>query len=223
MKQKNNEIKKALERDQKRGDVRTAFMLSTGWSKRIDRLDNKNYDNETLEYARAQQSGWNFGLDIRFPVSPRNAFGLKYSGFFSPHADDFVISTSPPATINIKSDVWIHYLAPTFNVTIPNLKSTRALMLGFGFGYLRYTETTGVEPPIMASGNNFGFNLDLGYDFALQKVLSPFVRFSFCIGNIISARVEQGSNIVSGKLRVPENLSRFDVSVGLRLNQKKKE
>lgn len=214
----------AKERDRQRGGVKMAWLLSAGWSKRIAELKNKRYDDATLAYARAQQSGWNFGLDMRFPISPRNAFGIKYATFYSPHTDDFVIYTppsGPPSTLNIKSTIWIHYLAPTLNLNIPNADSTRAVMLGFGAGYLLYTEQTGVQPPIKASGDNIGFSLDLGYDFGLRKATSPFVRLSLCIGNLHSAKVEQGSNSASGKLRPPENLSRIDVSVGMKFNEVK--
>jgi hypothetical protein len=203
------EVKQAQERKQKSGDAHSSFLLSGGWSQRIAELKNRNYDDETLAYARALQSGWNFGLDARFPISPRNGFGLKYSAFFSRHLEDF-----------LKSTVWIHYAAPTFNGTIINKDSTRAVMLGFGVGLMRYKETTNAQPPIQASGNHFGFSLDLGYDFGLKKASSPFVRFSFFIGNILSATVTQGSNTVSGRLRIPENLSRFDLSVGMRFNEK---
>ncbi len=217
--------KQAKEREQKRGGVQMSWLLSGGWSKRIAELKNKRYDDETLAYARAQQSGWNFGLDIQFPISTRNSFGLKYSAFFSQHVGDFNLYSHPhgnPTYINIKSTIWIHYLAPTFNFNIPSADSSRAVMLGFGIGYLLYTEHTGVQPPIMSSGDNIGFCLDLGYDFGLRKATSPFIRFSFCIGNLLSAKVEQGSNTASGKLRTPENLSRIDVSVGVKFNEVKK-
>ena len=218
------EFKQAEERKQKKGSPHSTFLLSGGWSQRLAELKNRNYDEETLAYGRALQSGWNFGMDIQFPVSHRNGFGLKYSAFYSQHADDFVTYSPPggtPTTANLKSTVWIHYFAPTFNGTIPNGNSTRAVMLGFGLGFLQYTEKAEVNPPIKASGNHFGFSLDLGYDFGLQNVSAPFIRFSFFIGNILSAKIVQGSNTVSGRLRIPENLSRIDVSVGMRFSDKK--
>ena len=216
--------KEAREREAKKGDVQFAWLMSVGWSKRIAGLKNKGYDEETLAYAQALQSGWNLGLDMFFPTSLRNGFGLKYSAFFSPYAGDFVIYTHPTgasSTITIKSTVWIHYLAPTFNASILNADSTRAVMLGFGIGYLHYSEHTDLDPPINTSGSHFAFNWDIGYAFAMKKAASPFVRLSLCIGNLITAKVEQGSSTISGRLRTPENLSRIDISVGVKLNEKK--
>jgi hypothetical protein len=201
----------------------TSFLFSAGWSKRISNLKNLDYDEETLAYSRALQSGWNFGMGLRFPFTYTVGLGLKYSLFYSSCAQEFIVDTDPngnPNYFNLKTTQMIHYFAPMLNVNFPNADSTRAVTLGVGIGYQRYKEVTRVEPKITGTGSHFGFNWDIGYDFALSKPVSPFVRFSFYIGNILTATVKQGGSSSTGRLRVPENISRIDLTVGVRLGEK---
>ncbi len=91
---------------------------------------------------------------------------------------------------------------------------------GFSAGYVRYINNSQVIDKYIVKGETLGFSWDVGCDLGLSANVYLGLMFSYTLGVLKEYEVDDGTYRVIYELDTEDydNLSRIDLSVGLRID-----
>ncbi|WP_207433644.1 outer membrane beta-barrel protein [Sabulibacter ruber] len=197
--------------------------VSGGWSYRIARTAD-GLQPFYKEYIDNLKQGFHINGDAAYYFNEQMGAGLRYSTYHAANELDNVTATMPDGTTvtgTLSDKINITYVGPYFSSRTLNRNKLNAWIFNVGFGYLGYTDKAlQVNERYTFKGSTFGLSADAGYDMRISKKLSVGLQISFVTGTLRQMEVSNGTTTQKIKLQPEnyENLSRLDVSVGLRFN-----
>jgi|SRR5690606_25458316 len=196
-----------------------------GWSYRIAKISTQ-VPHDLVDYTKRLRSGYHVGAVVDFFWREEMGVGLRYSRFGSKEYEENVTYTDTKTGQVIgegamKDDIVVDFIAPAFNFRyiFPNRKM--ALYMHYAVGYLSYSNNPlfmGKYPIITARsvGASFGGNLVI----AMGRRLAFSAGAKLLGGNFGTLKVEYAgmTEVIKAKEKHErENVSRIDLSAGLRL------
>lgn len=182
--------------------------LSGGWGYRIASVA-PSIPSEFKQYINDLKSGYQLGLDCSYFLSEPLAIGFKYN---------FCKSANEMNTMS--DDITIRFMGPSVTTRLLNSSKQNGIIVSLALGYLHY-----YDKAILANnhfdlkGGTVGMCWDLGYDIAFSNNWVFGFQFSYYVGTLNQYTKSDGfkSETVNLKGENRENLSRIDLSIGLRL------
>lgn len=199
--------------------TRFSFGIGGGFSYLTGRVSD-NIPPDLRDYIKQLKSGYHINADFTFFIIEYLGVGAKYSMFKTQNDVGIYVEDSSGQIITgmLEDDMTIHFVGPTF-FTRGSFKEEKAhFLFGIGAGYLRYKNEAQFIDAFTLTSNTFGMSFDLGMDFRLASRLYMSVAFSYMIGTITQYEYDDGVIKETIKLNKDEyeNISRLDLSVGLR-------
>lgn len=176
--------------------------------------DLKNYINDL-------KSGYHFGLDLTYFFSDQIGAGVKYAVHKSSNRDDQGYLSMPDGStiVGLMSDkITISFIGPTIGIRSFDMSKNNSFFGGLGLGYMGYLNKTIVIDEFTIHGGAVGLSWDVGYDIGLSENLALGIQISCLFGSLTKYTVSIGSYSETIDLdeNSYENLSRFDLTIGLR-------
>jgi hypothetical protein len=196
--------------------------VSGGWSYRTARTA-EGMDPLMENYIDELKSGYHVSADLAYYFSEQIGAGLRYSSAFSENKANNITVTyqdGSTATGSMSDDISIAFIGPYFSSRMLNANKLNALLFNVGLGYLGYQDKSVLVDTYTIKGSTMGFSLDIGYDMSISKKLSLGVMLSMLGGTLDEYEINHRGRVTTVKLENEnrENLSRIDLSVGLRFN-----
>jgi hypothetical protein len=194
-----------------------------GWSYMTGKISS-NVHPFLREYLKDLKSGYHFGGDFVGFISENIGFGAKYSRFRT--TNELIIYVYDPITGQgnigkLRDDITIQFFAPTFTSRFSSANKKINFLSDISIGYLTYKNKATEIYNFTLKGRTVGGLLDLGVDFSVAKNLSLGLCFSYTLGILNQIEYDDGIYVMKIKLDENnlENISRIDLSVGLRWNK----
>ena len=196
--------------------------LNGGWSYRLAKLSN-NIPSDFEQYSKELKSGYSYGLDLSYYFSEQLGFGFKYSNFNSKNEID-IVSTYPDGSTlygKMSDNISINFIGPFFSTRFLNANKRNCFLMNLGIGYLGYKNDAILISNYKLKGNTVGFCWDIGYDIGLSKNFALGFQASYTAGTLREYELSDATKVQTIKLDENnyENLSRIDLSIGLRFNK----
>jgi hypothetical protein len=195
------------------------LVIDYGWSYRMKDVSS-NVSPDLKNYVQGLKSGQNFGADLVYYFMESTGVGIKYNQFMK---NSSLGGNEIAAKYGTVSDaISISYIGPSLNTRLLSNNKKQALMFDLSIGYMSYEDISNLTYNSTISGNGLSFVCDAGYDFNISKFLALGVKGSFIWGKLPSFDVK--ANGISPAFAWAENydcenLTRFDLSIGLRFNR----
>ncbi len=201
---------------------RFKIALSGGWSYRLGKVSDM-VPMDYQSYVKKLKMGYHYGGDITFYVSKQWGFGIKSTNFRAKNELLNVPYTSMDGTVVygvMRDDISIYLIAPYVSSRVFDSYNRHSLMFNFGIGYVGYDNKAVLLSDIRIKGSTLGLLWDVGYDIGLTKNIALGFQFSFIAATLTSCDITSGgyTQHVTLSKGTYENLSRIDVSVGVRVN-----
>lgn len=174
------------------------------------------------DYIKELKSGLHFSADASFFVNETIGFGGKYSVFKSSNSLDNIYIEDDLGQIiqgEMSDDIKLTFIGPTFSIRALNYNKKNAFLFSVAIGYMDYVNDKVLINSFKMTGNTVGFGFDIGYDIGVSKYLALGFQVSLLAGALSEYTFSDGTNTQTFKLQEGEyeNISRFDLSIGLRL------
>lgn len=186
--------------------------LAGGWGYRTGKLVSDN--PEQKDYLKGLKSGFQLSADFDYYFNDLFGIGLKYA-LFRASANGRVMGTQ------MEDKTTTQFIGPTFAMRFLSFSKKNAFIMNYSAGYLSYLDkgsSSGRSGKLTAG--TFGLVMDLGYEAGLSENLAILFQLSAVVGTFSSYTFEEQG--YSQKVTLPdderENLSRIDLSIGLRFN-----
>ncbi len=196
-----------------------------GWSYRIAKLGDQ-VQPDFVDYANKLRSGYHVGADLDYFFKENMGIGLKYVRFGSKATIDNVtvtdIATGQVIGQGSMSDnIAINFIAPSFNYRYIFPSRKAALQAHYALGYLSYTNNSKViNEDLKITAQNFGISLGAHTVVPLGQRLSFTTGATLLGGSFGKFEVKRADGttqtIEAENDNERENVSRIDLSVGLR-------
>jgi len=175
-------------------------------------------------YVKDLKSGFHFGGDVSYYLNPTIGLGLKCHVFKSSNNmnDVYVEDDEGNRYYGIMSDkITTTYVGPTFSTRFLDKNKANAFIMSVGLGYLGYVNRGVFITELNIKGNTLGLSLDFAYDIAMSKHTALGIQLSFITGSLSKLEVSDGqrTEILTLEQGSYENISRLDLSVGLRFGK----
>jgi len=198
------------------------FVINSGWSYRIAPVEEK-LQSFIERYFKELKSGYHLSSDMQYYFTEFFGFGIKYSLYRSSNMLDNVQVTFQDGSQEvgrIKDDISIHFIGPSFYIRYLSGNKKNALYSGLSIGRLGYKNNAIIIDEYILTGKTIGITWDIGYDLSIHKNVSLGILFSYTSGTLTEYEVDDGSIIETVELDKEnyDNLSRIDLSAGLRVN-----
>lgn len=199
------------------------FAASGGWSYRTARLS-PDIQSDFKNYYNKLKSGWHYDLGASYFFSEQLGVGLKYNEFRTSNEIDIYVDFEDGTTEygSMGDNYRIKFIGPTFSTRLLNSTKKNCLLLELGLGYMDYRDKGHVlSMPVTIKGGTVGTYWSIGYDFGLTENLALGFQISSLSGTLYQITRSSGTQSVTEKLAKDkyENLSRIELSVGLRFNK----
>ena len=196
--------------------------INGGYSRRIAKTSDQ-IPAQFKDYISELKNGYHLGAEAAYFFNNKWSVGLKYNLFKAANSITGVTGTDVygnARTGTISDDMQINFIGVNTSSRHISKNGKHHFLLGIGLGYMGYTNDAFLFDKIKITGQTFGATLDGGYDFRLAKNLFIGTQLSFVGGTLNSLDYDFGSSKTTVKLEENdrENLTRLDLSVGLRLN-----
>ncbi|WP_205501381.1 hypothetical protein [Rufibacter psychrotolerans] len=197
--------------------------VSGGWSYRLASV-NDGVPADFKEYIEGLKKGYNISADAAYYFSEQMGAGLRYSTYRASNEINDVSAVSSGGTIihgKMSDKISVTFVGPYFSSRMLSANKLNGFFANLGLGYLGYTdEVVQVNDRFTIKGSTVGLSGDLGYDVRIAKKLSLGFQLSMVTGTLREYEVSSGTSTRTVKLDQEnyENLSRIDLSVGLRFN-----
>ena len=173
------------------------------------------------DYIKELKSGYHNGGEASFFFSESLGFGARYNVFKSSFSLDqiYVEDVDGNITYGKMSDaINISFIGPSFSVRALNYNKKNVFIFSMSIGYMDYVNDKVMIKSFKMTGNTVGFGLDIGYDIGLSENFALGFQVSLLTGALSEYDFNDGTNKQTFKLQAGEyeNISRFDLSVGLR-------
>jgi len=200
--------------------IRTA--VNFGWSYRTAPVE-EGLQSLIERYFKELKKGYHISSDLNYFFTEYFGFGLKYSFYKSSNELSNVQVTfegGSQKTGKIRDDITIHFIGPSFNMRLLPGDGRNTLHSGFSAGYVRYINNSQVIDKYIVKGETLGFSWDVGCDLGLSANVYLGLMFSYTLGVLKEYEVDDGTYRVIYELDTEDydNLSRIDLSVGLRID-----
>jgi hypothetical protein len=201
---------------------RIRLALTGGWGYRIAKLAD-NVSGDFKQYINDLRSGTQYGGDINYYFSEQVGLGLKYNVYQSKNEIGSIYVVQPNGSTQygkMSDNIIIDFIGPSISTRLLNEKKKNALLLNLAIGYLGYMDNAVLINNYTFKGNTVGMVWDIGYDVGISENWAIGFQFSYLIGTLTQIQLSDGTQTRTIKLEKDEyeNLSRIDLSVGLRLN-----
>lgn len=196
--------------------------VNGGLSFRMAKLDDRiPMDQRT--YARDLMSGSHFSADMAYYFSEQLGVGLMYSRFGASNSMANASLTFPDGSHGygkLSDDITISFIGPLFSTRLYSRSKSTCFIFNVGLGYLGYNDKAVYGSDLTIKGSTGGFYAGAGYDVNLSEKFALGVQLSLLGGSLTKLKVTNGFTTQTVELPKDgyENLSRIDLSVGLRLN-----
>jgi hypothetical protein len=177
------------------------------------------------EYIKKLKSGYHLGGDINYFLSQKFGLGLKYSYYQSKNRlNDIYIEYDDGtiATGDMSDRIKINYYGLVLSLRDISKNQSGAWLGSLSFGYMSYYNNAEfIREKMDITGGTVGMVVDLGYDFFLSDGFGLGLGLSISLGTLSELDLDDGSTIRTVELDSEnfENLSRVDLSIGLRFNK----
>ena len=199
--------------------------VNGSWGYRTSELTFDNFPD--LEgYMKKLRSGFGYDLDFSYYFSKYCGIGIGYSGFFSKNEIENWNVFVPDIHYGgyylnwgeLRDEIRIDFIGAFLNSRILlNPDKTNGILFGLGIGYIGYNnKKTFYFQNLRIKGGTIGFCCNIGYDQTIYKNLSIGFQASYIFGILTHVRVNNGNYTQPEILGNYENLSRINLSVGLR-------
>jgi hypothetical protein len=192
-----------------------------GWSTRLAKI-HEDVDDAQRNYLKSLKSGYNYSFDLTYYFSLQSGIGAKYAAFRSKYGiEDFHYDLSNGQTFigELSDDITINFIGPFYSTRAMTKSKKNSFIANMGLGYVGYKDKVFIlEENLTLTGSTFGLCFDLGYDIGISQSLALGIQLSVVTGNLTKYEISDGVNSQVVELDEDnyENLSRFDLSVGLR-------
>ncbi len=197
---------------------RLRLAVNGGYSYRVAKIsDDTPSDFES--YMKDLKSGYHYGADLTYFYKESYGIGIMYNAFRSSNSMDIYGYDfyNNLQYGKMSDDITISFIAPSF--TIRTLDKRNAFLMDFAIGYIRYVDEAVLFDPYKITGNTVGFSFGLGYDIGLSESFGLGFKVGIIAGSLTEYNINNGTNTQKVELDEEsyENLTRIDLSVGLRL------
>ncbi|MEL7147061.1 MAG: hypothetical protein AAFO69_11880 [Bacteroidota bacterium] len=171
------------------------------------------------DYAKKVNSGWFAKGEISFFMKNRIGVGAVYDHFFTKESIDNVLFidniTNDTITGTLADDVKINYLGPQISYHVDTGIENFTLFLGAGIGHLWYRDDFLRVDPFTAIGRALGYHLSASADFIMMENVLVGFEVSGTFGTVENTTLigNNGTQVI----REPNDISRINVSIGLRI------
>lgn len=180
--------------------------------------NSQSMDPQLERHANELKSGGHWGFEIHHLSSKKIGYGLIYKQFNSSNYDSNVeLYLNGSSFSGIENDIKISFIGPS--IISNNLLGTKksALVSTLSIGRLKYHNNEYIENLVFrGSKATLGMNVGLGYDFVLDKNIALGLGVHLLLGGINELDVELNGVTQTEDLDERVNLSRLDLSIGLR-------
>lgn len=193
-----------------------------GYGYRIAPLS-KDIPPDLVNYSKNLKSGYNIGLDAAYFLKPTWGLGLKFSQFNTEQSIGNVEITFDDGSSGygtMADKISIIFLGPSYISRYSLNNPDHTIFGGISLGYMNYKdEALLADRNFDITGATFGAAVDLGYDYSLSKYITLGAQASLTGGALYKYTVSDGFSETSIDLEEGnhENLSRLDISAGIRL------
>lgn len=174
-------------------------------------------------YIKRLKSGFHIGGDLTYYFTEVLGIGMKYNRFITSNYMEHIYIVDEYDNTRygeMKDDVAITFIAPTFSTRFINQKKSGALYLNTSFGYVDYNNAKIIVDPYIYTGKTVGFAFDFGYDLLSLKSVTLGFQVSYFMASLSKFNVYDGTDVTTVKLEgFYEGLNRLDFSLGLRFNK----
>jgi len=198
--------------------------LSGGWSYRTARLAS-NIPSDFKDYYQKLKSGFHYDVGLSYYFTEQLGVGLKYNEYLSKKELGNVYITYTDGSTeygNMSDNIRVKFIGPTFNYRYFNTTKRNCFLMGIGIGYMDYRDKGFlVSSPVTIKGGTVGTYLSFGYDFGISENLALGFQLTFSSGTLSRITTSDGTSTQTVNLDNDqrENLSRIDLSIGLRFNK----
>jgi hypothetical protein len=198
--------------------------INGGWSYRTAKITS-NIPSDLKGYVEDLKSGYHYGIDLGYFFTEHVGLGLRYSTFRTKNEIDNVYVTYPNGSSRygkMSDDISVNFIGPLLNTRLISKNKKNGLFLNFGLGYMGYKdESELVSENFTIKGSTLGLCWEVGYDIGLSDKISIGFQLSLMQGVLSEYEISNGQQTQTIELEKDEyeNLSRIDISVGLRFNK----
>ncbi|MDR2065484.1 MAG: hypothetical protein LBP85_07250 [Prevotellaceae bacterium] len=197
--------------------------INGGWSYRTAKIIDVEPDFK--DYMKDLKSGFHYNIDMYYYFTEMFGFGLKYNNaLFNNNINNVKVTYEDNSSKygKMSDDIQINFIGALFSARFFNSKKTNCWLTDIGFGYLGYkNKATLVSDTKTLKGSTFGLYLSVGYDIGISKNFALGFQLSLVTGSLNQFKSTDGNRTETIKLENGkyENLSRMDLSIGLRFNK----
>jgi hypothetical protein len=202
---------------------RFRIAVSGGWSYRTASLASDT-PHEFKSYLKKLKSGFHYDLGLSYYFSEQYGVGFKYNEFHTSNkVGNVYVEYEDGKTEygDMSHNDRIRFMGPLFGMRFLNLPRKNTLVMELGLGYMGYQSKGNIVNNIATvKGNTVGTYLSIGYDIGLSKNFALGFQVSMLTGTLTQVTIFDGKTTEKQKLdkNQQENLSRIDLSIGLRFN-----
>jgi hypothetical protein len=195
-----------------------------GWSYMTAKISS-DVPADFRNYVKELKSGYHFGADASYFVSPSIGIGIEYSAFKTSNELDN-IWTQDTVTHLVRSgvmrdDITIQFAGPALMTRFGGSKKKTQVIMDFAIGWMGYHNNAKLIDKYTITGNTAGLLLGLIVDVKLSDELSLPLAFHMISGSMSEYTISNGVNSTTIKLEQGhyDSISRLDLSIGLTWNK----
>ncbi len=194
---------------------------SGGYSYRLAPID-PNIPDDFINYMEKLKSGFHLGSDVIYFFSQAWGIGAK-GGLYkaSNSINNIYVEVGNGNRIygNMSDNITISFAGATLATDLFKQNRKNRLLLSFSLGCLWYEDDMILIDMFKVKGNTFGTALNIAYDIQLSEHLSLGFMASLYAGSMSEYTISDGMTTLAVDLDAQhqENLTRFDLSVGLNI------
>lgn len=192
------------------------FALQGGYSYRFAKIPG-GLDEEFEDYIKGLKSGYNIGGDFNYFMNEKNSLGVNISFSQAKNSMSDVALVDIDGNIiavgDMKDDIRLFYLGPSYTMRSSSNEGKSYILGSFTLGYLSYKNNAYVvNTDIDITGATVGLGISIGGDIVISENIALGIQASVLLG-FLDKIIMNGQSL---DLNESENLSRIDISLGLR-------
>ena len=181
-----------------------------------------NLSDDLKSYMKKLKFGGNYGLDFSYYFSEYFGIGVGYNGFSAKNEIENRVVFTPDTNGGyyanfgkLSDNIQMNFIGAFVHSRILSVNKKNIFSCGMGVGYLGYNNkmTKNLEN-FTIHGGTVGICWNVNYDIIVYKTLAAGFQISYVFGFLPQARVSNGYD--TQIVNFDENISRIDVSIGLR-------
>ncbi|MBD0404836.1 outer membrane beta-barrel protein [Flammeovirga sp. EKP202] len=191
------------------------FSLNGGISYRSIPVDNR-LPSQIVDHIKALRLGFTLGGSASYFFNDHVGVGVKYIFNRSKNKETF------PNDVTLEETIMMNFVGPGILVRLKSQSQKGALVLGGRFGYLDYRNNSSLTGyyPVRITGDTYGINFSVGYDFNVSSVACLNLQVDIILGGLTEFQVEENGMVSTVQLPngLKEDLNRIDLTLALVIN-----